>query len=64
MMMQVSDIIPGLPPLSILTVIGVCVMISTLTLYMLSRVPELLLVTCIAALYAVVPVIGMIRHLG
>ncbi len=62
MMMQVHDVLPGLPPLSILTVIGACVVIASLTLYLLSRVPELLLVTLIAALYAAVPVIGMMRH--
>jgi predicted PurR-regulated permease PerM len=63
MLMQVHDLLPGLPPLSILTVIGASVMIATLVLYMLSRVPELLLITFIAGLYALVPVIGMMKHI-
>jgi hypothetical protein len=63
MMMQMSNVLPGLPPLSILTVIGASVMISTLVLYMLSRVPELLLITFIAGMYAMVPVIGMMKHI-
>jgi hypothetical protein len=38
-------------------------MIATLVLYMLSRVPELLLITVISFLYGVVPLISMARHI-
>jgi hypothetical protein len=64
MMMQVtSDLLPNLPPLSILTVIGGCFVAASLVLYLLSRIPELLLITVISFLYAVVPVVGMIKHM-
>jgi hypothetical protein len=59
---QIADLLPGLPPISILTVIGFSLMLGTLVLYMLSRVPELLLITFIAFVYGVVPLISMVKH--
>jgi hypothetical protein len=62
MTMQVADLVPGLPPLSILTVIGFSLMIAMLVLYMLSRIPELLLIAVIACVYGMVPLISMVKH--
>ncbi len=62
MMMQVKDFIPGFPPVSIITVIGLCVVAASLLLYLLSRVPELLLITIISFIYAAVPMLSMIKH--
>ncbi len=61
--MMVSDLLPGLPPVSILTVIAFSMVAVSLTLYLLSRVPELLLITGISFLYGLVPVLGIIKHL-
>ena len=63
MMVQLTDFFPGLPPLSLVTVIGLCLVISSLFLYMLSRIPELLLVTAIAFLYAAAPALSLLKHL-
>ena len=60
MMMQVSDLLSGLPPVSIVTVIGLCLVGATLVLYLLSRIPEILLITLICLIYAAVPVLPLI----
>ena len=57
-----ADIFPGLPPLSILTVAGACICIASLTLYLLSKINELLLVSFISLLYAAVPLLAMVKH--
>jgi len=63
MMMQVTEFLPGLPPLSIITVVGLCLMATTAVLYLLSRMPELLLIAVISCIYAMVPMMGMLKHL-
>ncbi len=63
MMMQVSDLLPGLPPLSIVTVVGMSIMAATGVLYLLSRVRELLLIAGISLIYAAVPLLPMLKHL-
>ncbi len=63
MTMQVSDLLPGLPPVSIITVIGFCIVSASLVLYLLSRIPELLLITGISFLYAAVPMLGILKHM-
>ena len=63
MMSQVSDLFPGLPPLSIITVVGLCIVAGSLLLYLLSRIPELLLITAISFIYASVPMLSMLKHL-
>jgi hypothetical protein len=63
MMIQAGDYLPGLPPLSIITVAGAGILAASVVLYFLSHAKELLYVGGIAALYAVVPVIGLIKHL-
>ena len=63
MMMQMTDLLPGLPPLSIVTVVGLSIVAASSVLYLLSRAPELLLVTAISALYAAAPMISMLKHL-
>jgi hypothetical protein len=63
MVLQVHELLPGLPPLSIITVIGMAIVASSLLLYLLSRVPELLLVTAISFLYAAVPMLSILKHL-
>ncbi len=62
MLMQVADLVPGLPPISIITVVGVSVMAVTGIGYLISRIPELLLLTFISLLYAAVPVMHLLRH--
>lgn len=61
--MMVFDLLPGLPPVSILTVIAFSIVAASMTLYLLSRVPELLLITGISFLYGLVPVLAMVKHL-
>ncbi len=63
MMVHLSEFIPGIPPLSMVTVAGACVMIACLVLYLLSRVREFLLVSAIAGLYAAVPMISMMMSM-
>ncbi len=63
MVLVVHEALPGLPPLSIITVVGMAIVAASLLLYLLSRVPELLLITAIAFLYAFVPVLPMIKHM-
>jgi hypothetical protein len=62
-LIQAGDFLPGLPPLSIITVVGVGILACCIVLYCLSRIRELLLIGGIAALYAIVPVIGMMKHM-
>jgi hypothetical protein len=62
MTMQIADLLPGLPPISTLTVIAFSLVISTMVLYMLSRIPELLLISAIAFIYGMVPLISVIKH--
>jgi hypothetical protein len=62
MTMQVADLLPGLPPISTLTVIAFSLVIGTMVLYMLSRIPELLLISAIAFIYGMVPLISMVKH--
>jgi len=63
MMMQVSDLLPGLPPLSIVTVVGMSMVGATVLLYLLSRIRELLFIAGISLLYAAVPLLPMLKHL-
>jgi hypothetical protein len=62
MLMQVADLVPGLPPISIITVVGVSMMAVTGLLYLISRIPELLLLTIISMLYAAVPLLPLLKH--
>ncbi len=61
-MIQIGDYLPGLPPLSIVTVAGAGLLAACTVLYFLSHKRELLLIAAVAGLYAVVPVLGMIKH--
>jgi hypothetical protein len=49
--------------MSIITVVGICIMAASLLLYLISQMRELLLISVIALIYAAVPVIGMMRHI-
>jgi hypothetical protein len=59
---QFVDVLPGLPPISVLTVVAFGLMMGTMVLYMVSRIPELLLIAIVAFIYGVVPVISLIKH--
>ena len=67
MIMQVSDLLPGLPPLSIVAVVGLSIVVASSVLYLLSRIPELLLITGISLIYAAAPMMTMmlatLKHL-
>ena len=62
MLVQMSNFLPGLPPMSIVTAVGICIMAVSLLMYLVNPIRELLLITLIAFIYAAVPVIGMIHH--
>jgi len=58
-----SHLLPGLPPLSTVTVVAFGVVAVTAVLYLLSRVPELLLIGAISFIYGVVPLLAMWKHM-
>ena len=62
MLVHLSSFLPGLPPLSIITVVGILIMAAALVMYLINPIRELLLITLVAFIYAAVPVIGMIHH--
>ena len=55
MMNTLSDYLPAVSSLSPITVVGLAVGAAGALLYLISRVPELLLVTGTALIYALVP---------
>jgi hypothetical protein len=62
MLVDLSDYLPFLPHLSIVTVVGLIIVAVSVLLFLLSRVRELLLIGGIAAIYAFAPVLMMMRH--
>ncbi len=57
MMIHLDNVIPGLPPLSIVTVVGMSMVAAGVVLYLISHARELLLISAIAFIYGVVPLI-------
>jgi hypothetical protein len=57
MLIHLDNIIPGLPPLSIVTVVGMSVVAAGVGLYLISHAREMLLISAIAFVYGVVPLL-------
>ena len=57
MLIHLDNIIPGLPPLSVVTVVGMSTVAAGVGLYLISQARELLLISAIAFIYGVVPLL-------
>ena len=53
MMIHLDNLFPGLPPLSVVTVVGMSMVAAGVVLYLISHARELLLISAIAFIYGV-----------
>ena len=58
----ITEVLPGLPPISTITVVAMGIVTTSTVLYLLSRIPELLLITAISFLYGLVPMLSILKH--
>jgi hypothetical protein len=55
MLIHLDNVIPGLPPLSVVTVVGMSMVAVGVVLYLINHSRELLLISAIAFIYGIVP---------